>query len=294
MRTVKGENHGVQKNTIPSCSMRLPEYKDFFVKKINSFSDNRPLIDPKRMKGEPLLGQDAIMIAIPSELKSMVDLSQAERTPLRMLSPFKLFTIKREEDFPLALVGPLLGAPQAVIVMEKLIALGAKRIWVLGWCGSLQPHLRIGDLIIPTHALSEEGTSAHYPVDKEICETSFFLNTALEAALSKAALPFKRGPVWTTDAIYRETERKVIAYGKKGYLAVEMEMSALIRLAAYRSVELAGLLVVSDELFSLKWHSAFKIDRLKKRSKAAGRLILNLCLNGIPETSVGNTKDGTL
>ena len=262
--------------------------------KINSFSDTDVLIEPTRMKGEPLLGRDAIMVAIPSELMSMVDLSHAERTTLGTLSPFKFFTIKRDKDLPLALAGPLLGAPQGVIVMEKLIAMGAKRIWVLGWCGSLQSHLRIGDLIIPTTALSEEGTSAHYPVDKEKCKTSSVLNTVLETALSKADLPFKKGPVWTTDAIYRETERKVIAYGKKGYLAVEMEMSALIRLAAYRSVELAGLLVVSDELFALKWHNAFKTDRLKKRSKAAGRLILNLCLNGIPETSVGNTKDGTL
>jgi len=253
------------------------------VKRINSFSNFRALIEPMRMKGEPLLGQDAIMIAIPSELRSMVDLSQAERTPLRTLSPFKLFTIKREEDFPLALAGPLLGAPQGVIVMEKLIALGAKRIWVLGWCGSLQSHLRIGDLIIPTTALSEEGTSAHYPVDKKTCETSSFLNTTLETALSKAGLTYNKGPVWTTDAIYRETKKKVIAYGKRGYLAVEMEMSALIRLAAYRSVELAGLLVVSDELFTLEWHSAFRTDRLKKRSKDAGRLILDLCMDGIPQ-----------
>jgi uridine phosphorylase len=263
------------------------------VKKTNSDKDIKTLVRPMRMEGEPLLGPDAIMIPIPSELKSMVDFSQAERTSLITLSPFKLFTIKRDKDSSLALAGPFLGAPQAVIVMEKLIALGAKRIWVLGWCGSLQRHLQIGDLIIPTTALSEEGTSAHYPVEKDISETSVFLNKALEGALSKADLPFKKGPVWTTDAIYRETERKVLAYGKKGYLAVEMEMSALIRLAAYRSVELAGLLVVSDELFTLKWHSAFKTDRLKKRSKAAGHLILDLCMNGIPETLVRNNKETT-
>jgi hypothetical protein len=62
-------------------------------------------------------------------------------------------------------------------------------------------------------------------------------------------------------------------------------------LAVYRSVELTGLLVVSDELFSLKWHSAFNMDRLKKRSKAAGHVILDLCMNGIRETSAEDTKD---
>jgi purine-nucleoside phosphorylase len=86
--------------------------------------------------------------------------------------------------------------------------------------------------------------------------------------------------VWTTDAIYRETSEKVVAYGKRGYLAVEMEMSALIRLAAYRSVELAGLLIVSDELFSLEWHAGFGVDKLKKASRESCRLLLNLCMDG--------------
>ena len=250
------------------------------MEKINSFNDINVVIKPTRERGEPLLGPDAIMVAIPSELEFMVDLSHAERTVLVKLSPFKLFIVKRGKCPPLALAGPLLGAPQGVIVMEKLIALGAKRIWVLGWCGSLQPYLLTGDLIIPTTALSEEGTSTHYPVNKKIRQTSSFLNKRLEDALLKANLPFKKGRVWTTDAIYRETEKKVVAYGKRGFLAVEMEMSALIRLAIYRSVELAGLLIVSDELFSLEWHNGVGANILKKRSREAGRLLLDLCMNG--------------
>ena len=49
------------------------------MKKINSFSDINVLIEPMRMKGDPLLGPDAIMVAIPSELQSMVDLSHADK-----------------------------------------------------------------------------------------------------------------------------------------------------------------------------------------------------------------------
>jgi hypothetical protein len=51
-------------------------------------------------------------------------------------------------------------------------------------------------------------------------------------------------------------------------------------LAVYRSVELAGLLIVSDELFSLEWHNGIGADRLKKRSRDAGRLLLDLCMRG--------------
>jgi len=251
--------------------------------KKDSFSDSSVVIRPKREKGEPLLGPNAIMVAVPSELAFMVDLSHAERAALETFNPFKLFIAKKDKGLPLALAGPLLGAPQGVIVMEKLIALGARRIWVLGWCGSLQPYLLIGDLIIPTSALSEEGTSAHYPVNKKRAQTSSFLNEGLEDALLKANLPFEKGPVWTTDALYRETEKKVMAYGKRGLLAVEMEMSALITLAIYHSVELAGLLIVSDELFSLEWRNGVGANKLKKRSREAGRLLLDLCMDDVYE-----------
>jgi purine-nucleoside phosphorylase len=167
--------------------------------------------------------------------------------------------------------------------------LGAKRIWVIGWCGSLQPNITIGDLIIPTTALSEEGTSAHYPVNKKKKQTDPFLNKRLEDALEKSNLPFKRGPVWTTDALYRETSEKVTEYGKKGYLAVEMEMSALINVAIYRSIKLAGLLILSDELSSLQWNNGFGGRKLKKASRKAGRLILSLCMDENRDSEPLNT-----
>lgn len=241
--------------------------------------ESRTMIEPTRGEEEPLIGPDAIMVSMPSVLRVMADLSHAEKKALRIMSPFEFFLVKRDQMPPLSLAGPLLGAPQAVIVMEKLIALGAKKLLVLGWCGSLQPDLMIGDLIIPTTALSEEGTSAHYPMNKKRVQTNSLLNARLGDALEKTNLPFTTGPVWTTDAIYRETEKKVATYRKSGFLAVEMEMSALITVALYRCVELAGLLVVSDELSSLKWHTGFGGDTLKKRSREACKVLLDLCIN---------------
>ena len=246
----------------------------------DSFRNSNVVIKPTKAKGEPLLGSDALMVAIPSDLQYIADLSRAERANKGKASPFTLFIIKKKDKgLPCGLAGPLLGAPQAAIVMEKLITLGAKRIWLIGWCGSLQPNITIGDLIIPTTALSEEGTSAHYPVNNKKKQTNPFLNKRLEDALQKANLPFNKGPVWTTDAPYRETSEKVTEYGKRGYLAVEMEMSALINVAIYRSIQLAGLLIVSDELSSLQWHNGFGAERLKKASREAGRLLLSLCMN---------------
>ena len=266
---------------LSSCILAIIGFNiDHSMRKIKSFRNGNEVIKPRKEKGEPLLGSDAIMVAISSDLQYIVDVSHAERATSGKTTPFKLFLIKRDKGPPCGLAGPFLGAPQGAMVMEKLIALGAQRIWVVGWCGSLQPNIAIGDLVIPTTALSEEGTSAHYPVNNKKKQTNLFLTKRLEDTLQKADLSFHKGPVWTTDALYRETSEKVTEYGKRGYLAVEMEMSALITVAIYRSIKVAGLLIVSDELFSLKWHHGFGAGKLKKASREAGRLLVNLCMDG--------------
>jgi uridine phosphorylase len=237
------------------------------------------LIEPRRIDEEPVIGPEGIIFAIPSDLDFVVELSKAKQSKLRLLSPFRLFLAKRKGHSPVALAGPALGAPHAVMVMEKLIALGAKRIWFLGWCGSLQPDLSIGDLIIPITAVSEEGTSRHYPVPRKKCQASPHMNRLLEASLSKAGLRWTRGQVWTTDAIYRETRRKTKEYRRKGILAVEMEISALISVSIYRSVGLAALLIVSDELGLSRWKIGFRREDFRRRTKEIGQLVYNMCMS---------------
>jgi uridine phosphorylase len=241
-----------------------------------SSRNNEGMIRPFKGKKDPDVERDALMVMIPSELQFLVQASKAEELSFSDMNLYHLYRANKGTQAPFTLAGPCLGAPQAVIAMEKLIVLGAKRIWVLGWCGSLQPDLTIGHIIIPTGAVSEEGTSNHYPVSNRLPESTTALNRMLEEALIQQSLPFSKGSVWTTDALYRETPDKVKTYQDQGILAVEMEISALMTVALYRSVAMAGLLVVSDELFQLKWRPGFSNPLLKKSSRAAGKVLLRL------------------
>lgn len=216
------------------------------------------------------------MILTRRDLEYLLSLTPPEETIRYNTGIFHVYRIMHSNDGPLFLSGPFLGAPHAVMGMEKLIALGAKKIWVLGWCGSLQSHLRIGDLVVPTKAISEEGTSQHYPIGEATPISDTELNHKLEEALIEYDRSFSKGEVWTTDAPYRETPEKVAFYQKQGVLAVEMEMSALMTLAQYRGVKLGALLVVSDELFDLKWHTGFSSPMLRQASQFAGELLLQL------------------
>ena len=237
---------------------------------------NEGIIRPVKGKRDPRLAPDVLMVMMPSELKCLARLAEAEKT---VFSDMRLYDLYRESGAcktPIALAGPFLGAPHAVMGLEKLIALGAERVLVLGWCGSLMPSLKIGDLVIPTHAVSEEGTSQHYPLPSKIPSSDPWLNQILEGALKEKEAPFTKGAIWTTDAVYRETPEKVRAYQQQNILAVEMEMSALMTVSSYRSVQLAALLVVSDELFELKWRPGFSNQRLKTRSRWAAELLLGV------------------
>jgi len=70
-----------------------------------------------------------------------------------------------------------------------------------------------------------------------------------------------------------------------------MEVSALLAVSSFRSVQLAALLVVSDELSQLKWVPGFSSSLLKKRSRVAAELLLAAHVRlGQPENLPGEIK----
>jgi purine-nucleoside phosphorylase len=177
----------------------------------------------------------------------------------------------------ICLAGPMVGAPYAVMLAESLIAWGARQILFLGWCGAISRTVQIGDIVAPTSALIDEGTSRHYLPDIRESAPAAALVEHVSVICASDGLLIHKGPVWTTDAPYRETRDKVRAYQSQGVLAVEMEASGLFSLGAFRKADVAALLVVSDDLSDLSWRAGFKDPRFASGREAAGNLIGKLC-----------------
>jgi len=243
--------------------------------------DDRVLIEPRRIPGDPVIDHPVILSLFEPYLELLRKELKVRKTSLQRLRfPSMFCCTTKVEGKNISVFGTPLGCPQAAILLERLIAMGAKEIVVFGCCGSLQPDLEIGRLVIPTRALSEEGTSAHYPLpegvepkaDEEISRL------CLELGRQKQLNPVE-GKVWTTDALFRETKRKAKRYSDMGILAVEMEMSALLTIAAYRRVRLGGCMVVSDELASLKWKIGFLEPAFSLGLREAARLAIEVCLS---------------
>jgi uridine phosphorylase len=207
--------------------------------------------------------------AIFADLRATLNADQAPQVPPEVAR----VALGKAGERDVALVKLGVGAPMAVAALEELIGLGVKRILVVGTGGSLQPELPMGSLAIATSAIREDGTSFHYaPAGVEVAPDAD-LARALGEAVIALGPAVALGPVWTTDAPYREMRSKVAVYSAMGALAVEMEAAALFALATFRQVRLALLLAISDELFH-EWRPGFHAEELRAAMRIAAQAAL--------------------
>lgn len=147
----------------------------------------------------------------------------------------------------------LVGAPACVAGFEEVIAMGAKKFVLFGCCGVLKDNLVGSRIIVPASAVRDEGTSYHYlPASDEI-EADSGSNNVLVSCLEKYNIPYVKGKVWTTDAIYRETVDKIEERKKEGCLAVDMEYSAMLAVARFRNIPFIQFLYGADSLTNDVW-----------------------------------------
>jgi purine-nucleoside phosphorylase len=235
------------------------------------------IVNPIKSKKSLEIGPVAVMAATEMDLFFLCDLFHFNKDHYRRLFTSRLYTRNSLPD-DICLSGPGIGAPYAAMMLETLICWGARRIIFLGWCGAVSNQVKIGDIILPTAAFVDEGTSKNYlePANGQSKPVSSMVSL-VEQVLADNRVDFRSGKIWTTDAVYRETREKVERYQKQGVLAVEMEISALFSVARFRQVELGAVLVVSDELSSLKWRPGFKDERFVQGRQIACKMIREAC-----------------
>jgi uridine phosphorylase len=100
----------------------------------------------------------------------------------------------------------------------------------------------------------------------------------LESELRGQPLPVLSGPVWTTDAPYRETERQLASHARAGVLAVEMQAASLFAFSVARRFPVGVVAHVTnrvgdtDEQFHKGTH-ALEFEILKRICRAGNRFV---------------------
>ena len=238
--------------------------------------NNEAVVNPQKTKKSPDIGPVAVMAATRADLNYLCELSDFSKDDFHRLFMSRLYFDRRNPG-GYSITGPFVGAPYAVMLLENLIAWGARQIIFIGWCGAISDTVKIGDIILPTSVYIDEGTSKHYGAGDTLpLHSDFPMVSKIRQVLENNNRDYHEGAVWTTDAVYRETQGEVVTHQQNGILAVEMEISALASVARFRGVDLAGILVVSDELSSTTWRPGFTQEGFVQSRKTACRLIKEL------------------
>lgn len=157
--------------------------------------------------------------------------------------------------------GTGMGTPSQGIYVNELIQFyGAKRLIRVGTCGSIDPTLRLRDMVIVQAAATDSGMNHNrfgihgilYPpvADFRLLREAVDVSERL-GYLARVCTTF------SSDQFYDENgEEKDKLLLKYGVSCVEMECSELFTLGARFGVQALGILTVSDMIFEKEYCSA--------------------------------------
>ncbi len=184
-------------------------------------------------------------------------------------SPFRRIYRLGEKETVLTKSG--YGGPNIASLVEELSAFGVREFCLWGYLGAISLDLSIGDVIIASGAVREEGVSHHYLDDQE---DAVFSAWAHEWSSLQSCKEFTVGIVWSCDAIYRETRQKLDKYRRAGVLGVEMEVASFYAVCHAKGLRGVAFLVVSD-LFrdDGTWMPGFFTPEFSKGAKLLGSFL---------------------
>lgn len=147
------------------------------------------------------------------------------------------------DGVPVSVCSTGIGCPSTAIAIEELVRCDADTFIRVGTSGRMQPYMSVGDLIVATAAIRDEGTSRQYlPLAFPAVADPTVVH-ALVTACRQGAVPFHTGVVHSKDSFYGELESERMpmadqlqarwrAWVAGGALCSEMEAATLFVIAA--------------------------------------------------------------
>ncbi|APX96548.1 nucleoside phosphorylase [Natronorubrum daqingense] len=145
---------------------------------------------------------------------------------------------------PISVTSTGIGSPSAAIAVEELARVGCETFIRVGSCGAIQPEMDVGDLVITTGAVRQEGTSDEYVREDYPATADYEVVCALVAAAERLGYDYHTGVTMSADSFYAGQGRP----GFEGFEAagaddlvdqlkdanvknIEMEASAIMTIA---------------------------------------------------------------
>ena len=186
------------------------------------------------------------------------------------------------EDTPLSVTSTGIGSPSAAIAVEELARVGADTLIRVGSCGAIQPETDLGDLIITSGAVRQEGTSTEYVREEYPAVADHAVVAALVAAAEELGYDYHVGLTASTDSFYagqsregyegflaRDSEAQIEELRRAGVLNFEMEASAILTLAGIYGLRAGAVCTV----YADRTTGEFEVTGERRAAKTASKAV---------------------
>jgi uridine phosphorylase len=146
---------------------------------------------------------------------------------------------------PVTVTSTGIGSPSTAIAVEELARVGAETFVRVGSCGAIQEEAAVGDLVITTAAVRQEGTSDEYVREDYPAAADDEVVTAIVTAAERLGYDYHLGVTCSTDSFYAGQSRdgfegfraagaaeRIEELQAAGVLNFEMEASAIMTLSS--------------------------------------------------------------
>lgn len=176
--------------------------------------------------------------------KYVTSFAQRHDLPIIEGSMFKVCHSPKEK---ITILDFKIGSPAAALVIDLIAHLPIRSSLLLGMCGGLRRHYKVGDYFIPVAAIRGEATSDFYFPPEVPAMANFLVQKVVTNVLDKEELQYHIGITHTTNKRFWEFNEGFSDHLKMTRpQAIEMECATLF-MASYRyKLPLGALLLISD------------------------------------------------
>ena len=179
---------------------------------------------------------------------------------------------------PVAVTSTGIGSPSAAIAVEELARIGVESFLRVGSCGAIQEHIDVGDLVITTGAVRQEGTSDEYVREEYPATAHGEAVTALVTAAERLDHEYHLGVTCSTDSFYAgqarsgfgefrgaAAQKRLEELRSAGVLNFEMEASSILTLASLYDLRAGAVCTV----YANRVTEEFRTDGQRKAAETA-------------------------
>ena len=212
------------------------------------------------------LGENVFLCGDPARVERIAS-SWSNVEPVCEVREYRI--VRGERDgVGLAAASTGIGAPSTAILVEELAKVGARNLIRVGNSGGLARELELGDLVITTGAVRDDGTSRSYVVPEYPAVADYQIVAALVDAARQHGVRFATGLSWSLDAFYARNAvlgaggavesmsypgfeppglaENIERFRAARVLNMEMESGVLLTLAGLFGLRAGCICVVSD------------------------------------------------